>query len=268
MASDFYLVLPSNASMHLHPNNTLTNFVTTLPRHVNLRGEWECGLAEINYPHNWFNVTKEDGVMEIQPAPGIVSEHGARGNASLTYIDAGYYDRPELLIEAIAKKLMIPRVGSKKKGARLSYSSVTQKATVFLTPNTRLTLTGVMGDILGFPSKVLTSPVGSYSLKPFEGSSVVDINQGMESLYVYSSVVEPRIVGNSFVPLLRIVPITGKHGDMVSKQFDHIHYVPLMTKVFGTVEVDIRDDTGRSVPFERGKVTVTLHFRRRKNSLF
>jgi len=67
---------------------------------------------------------------------------------------------------------------------------------------------------------------------------------------------------------MRIVPITGKHGYMVSKQFDHIHYVRLMTKAFGTVEVDIRDDTGRSVPFERGKVTVTLHFRRRKNSLF
>ena len=97
---------------------------------------------------------------------------------------------------------------------------------------------------------------------------MVDIKQGMESLYVYSSVVEPRIVGNRFVPLLMIVPITGTHGDMVSKQFDHIHYVRLMTKAFGTVEVDTRDDTGRSVPIERGKVTVTLHFRRRKNSVF
>ena len=213
-------------------------------------------------------VTKEDGVLEIQPAPGIVSEHGARGNASLTYIDAGYYDQPELLIKAIGKKLMTPRTGSKKKRAKRTYSSVTQKATVYLTPNTRLTLTGVMRQILGFPSKVPTNPVGNYSLKPFDGYSVVDMNQGVESLYVYSSVVEPRIVGNSFMPLLRIVPITGKHGDMVSKQFDHIHYVPLMTKTFGTVEVDIRDDTGRSVPIEQGKVTVTLHFRRRKNSLF
>jgi hypothetical protein len=39
-----------------------------------------------------------------------------------------------------------------------------------------------------------------------------------------------------------------------------------MTKTFGTVEVDIRDDTGRSVPFERGKVTVMLHFRSRTAS--
>ena len=85
---------------------------------------------------------------------------------------------------------------------------------------------------------------------------------------MYSSVVQPRIFGNSFVPLLRIVPITGKHGEVVSKQFDNIHYVPLLTREFGTVEVVIRDDTGRSVPFETGMVTVTLHFRRRKNRLF
>ena len=106
-----------------------------------------------------------------------------------------------------------------------------------------------MGQILGFPTKIIISPAGSYTLKPFEGSSVVDMNQGMEALYVYSSVVQPRIVGNSFVPLLRIVPITGKHGEVVSKQFDNIYYVPLLTREFGTVEVDIRDDTGCSVPF-------------------
>ena len=33
-------------------------------------------------------------------------------------------------------------------------------------------------------------------------------------------------------------------------------------------ETEIRDDTGRPVPFERGKVTVTLHFRRRSTGLF
>ena len=102
--------------------------------------------------------------------------------------------------------------------------------------------------ILGFPTKVIKSPAGNYSFKPFEGSSVVDMNQGMKALYVYSSVVQPRIFGNSFLPLLRIVPITGKHGEMVSKQFDNIHYVPLLTREFGTIEVDIRDDTGLSVP--------------------
>ena len=68
--------------------------------------------------------------------------------------------------------------------------------------------------------------------------------------------------------LLRIVPITGRHGEMVTTRFDHVQDIPVMSREFGTIETEIRDDTGRPVPFERGKVTVTLHFRRRSTGLF
>ena len=92
--------------------------------------------------------------------------------------------------------------------------------------------------------------------------------RGFESLYVYSSIVEPRIVGDKIAPLLRIVPITGRHGEMVTTRFDHVQYIPVLSREFGSVETEIRDDTGRPVPFERGKVTVTLHFRRCSSGLF
>ena len=56
MASEFYLVLPSNSSMVTHPNNTLAQYITNLPRRISLSGVWECGLTEIHYPHDWYNV--------------------------------------------------------------------------------------------------------------------------------------------------------------------------------------------------------------------
>ena len=56
VSSDFYLTLPSNASMKRHPENTLTHYVTTLPRRVDLSGEWECGAVSVQYPHPWYNV--------------------------------------------------------------------------------------------------------------------------------------------------------------------------------------------------------------------
>ena len=56
MASEFYIVLPSNSSMVTHPNNTLAQYITNLPRRISLSGEWECGLTEIHYPHDWYNV--------------------------------------------------------------------------------------------------------------------------------------------------------------------------------------------------------------------
>ena len=66
--------------------------------------------------------------------------------------------------------------------------------------------------------------------------------------------------------LRRIVPITGRHGEMVAARFDHVQYMPVLNREFEAVETEIRDDTGRPVPFERGKVTVTLHLRRRRHS--
>ena len=38
-------------------------------------------------------------------------------------------------------------------------------------------------------------------------------------------------------------------------------YVPVRTKSFESVEILLRNDAGEPVPFERGKVVVTLHFR-------
>ena len=43
----------------------------------------------------------------------------------------------------------------------------------------------------------------------------------------------------------------------------------VLSREFEAVEIEIRDDTGRPVPFERGKVTMTLHLRRhRRTGLF
>jgi hypothetical protein len=74
------------------------------------------------------------------------------------------------------------------------------------------------------------------------------------------------MVGDAEVPLLRIVQVAGRDGEMTTRAFDHIQYCPLVLRRFQTVEIDIRDDTGVKIPFERGRVVVTLHCRRRKES--
>ena len=74
-----------------------------------------------------------------------------------------------------------------------------------------------------------------------EGDSVVDVHQRFNTLYVYTdAAAESRVVGDSLVPLLRIVPIYGQHGSMISNPFDHVQYVPLLCKEFGTITVDMR----------------------------
>ena len=57
--------LPSNSSMQYFPDNKRSKFVTKLSRTLQLDGEWEVGLAEIVYPHTWYNIRKGKNSGEI-----------------------------------------------------------------------------------------------------------------------------------------------------------------------------------------------------------
>ena len=110
------------------------------------------------------------------------------------------------------------------------------------------------------------SPDAPYPFRKV-AEDVVNMTRGFDTIYVYTDVVESRIVGDSLAPLVRALPVGGIHGATVSDRFTNIHYVPLLYSHFKSIEMDIRDDTGRRVPFEYGKVTVTLNFRRRRTGL-
>ena len=59
-----------------------------------------------------------------------------------------------------------------------------------------------------------------------EAEDVVNITRGIDTIFVYTDVVESRIVGDSLAPLLRALPVGGSHGATVSDRFTNIHYVP------------------------------------------
>ena len=44
--TQFYLHLPSNASLNKFPNNTLTEYRVCLPQTITLSGDWEVALTE------------------------------------------------------------------------------------------------------------------------------------------------------------------------------------------------------------------------------
>ena len=241
MASDdFYLVLPSNSSMSMYPNNTLAQYVTNLPRRIS--------LTDIHYPHDWYNVR----------GARLTVEHDGETETDDDFED-GYYDSAEALVKTLN--------GDKPGRVKFGYEPVTQKIIAHMKGETKFTLYGDLPDILGFGTGDSRTSIESSARSMFvRGYSIVDLRRGFESLYVYSSIVESRIVGDKIAPLLRIVPISGRHGEMVTVRFDHVQYIPVLSREFGTIETEIRDDTGRPVPFERGKVTVTMHFRRRRHS--
>ena len=89
----------------------------------------------------------------------------------------------------------------------------------------------------------------------------MDLEYGFHDLFVYRDLIQSKYVGDALVPLLRIVSVEGEVGQRVSKSFLHPQYVPVSRKQFKTIEVNIKRDTVESVPFEFGRVLLTLHFR-------
>ena len=104
----------------------------------------------------------------------------------------------------------------------------------------------------------------------YTGSRVCDLQHGFHALYVYCDIVEPTIVGDSRVPLLRAVHFnaTKESNTVVHKIYQNVMYIPIHRNNFNTIEILIRTDTGESVPFESGTLMVTLHFRLRKPAYF
>ena len=50
------MILPSNSSMQYFPENTTSSFITELLQTVELHGEWEVALSEIQFPCSFSHV--------------------------------------------------------------------------------------------------------------------------------------------------------------------------------------------------------------------
>ena len=252
----FYITLPSNSSMKYFPNNTLTHFTTQLPQPIQLKGEWEVGLVEIQYPRSWYNV-REGKVWLTLSHIDRPDDGGARTHRLV--LPEGYYPTPTSLIRGLEKLLKETRhsqVRPLSKALSISFDENTRKYLVALTmEKTVVTFSDQLKRMLGLRYSMITGPANMI------GVGDEDIHADIPTLYVYSDLVEPRVVGDVRAPLLRIIPSRGSYGDHVDQTFQHVEYLPCRKKDFSTIEIDIRDDTGEPVPFERGKLVVTLHFR-------
>lgn len=114
----------------------------------------------------------------------------------------------------------------------------------------------------GFIPEEKTHKAGFFATEP------ASLLRGIpDKMFVYCDLCESYVTGDVRSPLLRIVPIEAhtdifEYGATHVKYFSPAHYIPLRKTNFRTIEIDIRDQLGKKIPFEGGTLTVTLHFRR------
>ena len=240
--TQFYLHLPSNSSLDKFPKNTLTEYRVCLPQTISLTGDWEVALTEIHYPHSWNNV---QGNFENR---FYLRNQELAGVWEAVIIPPGYYSSTEEVLSKM-NELIGKRFGD---DVKFTYDMLNRKVTVNLQNNAEVYF-GDIGYVLGFtPGKVIS--------KTSTAERAVDLEHGFHDLYIYCDIIQSQFVGDALVPLLRIVPVEGKEGQRINKSFIRPQYVPVSRRQFESIEVNIKRDTGEFVPFEFGRVLLTLHF--------
>ena len=250
--AQFYLHLPSNSSLDKFPNNTLTEYRVCLPQTVSLTGDWEVALTEIHYPHSWNNV---QGNFENR---FYLRNQELDGMWEALIVPPGHYSSVADVITKINE--VVSSNGRFKDEVQLSFDTLNRKVTVHLQNKVEVYFSDI-GQMLGFLPKEVIS-------KNSTADREADLDHGFHDLYVYCDIIQPQYVGDALVPLLRIVPVEGKDGERISKSFIRPQYVPVSRKQFESIEVNIKRDTGETVPFEFGRVLLTLHFRQSRSVNF
>ena len=119
-------------------------------------------------------------------------------------------------------------------------------------------------DIIALYGDQLAEVEFSFARGHFISYRRTDIKGGVSSIYIYSNLVQYSYVGDAYAQLLRTIPVkeTEKWGDVVHHVFDKPHLIPLQSRNFDTIEIDIKDDAGAHIPFEIGRVTIKLVFKK------
>jgi hypothetical protein len=292
--SSIYLHLPANASGNEFPENTNSSFKIRLANRLRLDGsKWEVALLDLMYPNNWHNVTQ--GVITVKK--WMIGQNGQRIEGAELQTDVelrkGRYRNLNELLKEIHAALMTFGFESK---FVFYYDDV--RDLMFLIINDKdysLYLSEDLASVFGFKAnheytsslpqssseesssqssdleqlaealdpEVDRRRVSALTPTSFQSPISPDLSQGFTSLYVYCSLCEPRLVGDSLVRLLRVIPIRNvKREKDVSEEVRNPHYVRLTNTDTDVVEVNISTDDGRPVAFKGGKVWMNLHLRR------
>jgi len=276
----FYVTLPSNSSMRHYPDNSPSHFFTKLPQTFELASTYEVGLAEIQFPMSFLNVETTEfasfyyiAFKASDAVPTLTSLEDFENNKprnERVIVPSGLHETSASFVSYLNELFQDnfqrnDPTRKDEKRVKLFYDHTTKKVHLKLYEDrTGLILSPNLQRVLGFSRHSEFLGPRRYT----SDTDAVDVNEDLKTVFVYCDVVRPRPVGDAMVPLLRTVPLVNKAGeDMVYRIYEKPHYVPLSRFQFDTMEILLTTDSGKKVPFQKGKSVVTLHFRQQRSEL-
>lgn len=277
---DFYVTLFSNSSMNFYPGNKTGSFTVQLPRTMSLNGEWVVALTEIQYPYSFFNVQNGQNEIKIKEmlvtkkviefistnkvTPEVMAKKFKPTWISCK-IEPGYYTSAEKLLNAVNAAIL-----EKTKNVNffeLDTASQKVKAVpAVIAEGNRL----ILGVKLSERLAVQLGYNPNYEITEENSAAihVLNLTSGIpDKMLIYCDIIEPQIIGDKCAKVMRTVTMTPDGAEpyfakAYCKDFTQLQYIPLQTKNFESISIDIRDITSGIMPFQFGTSSVKLHFKR------
>ena len=301
---EFQLTVPSNSSAVYFPGNKPNLFKTMLPSTLNLAGEWEVALIDVQYPHNWTNFNRDiiaviaiaeqnifealepafkdsfllvDGIQGVRKLKAEVeamlqTNKDRKRNSCALYLQVptGYYDTPQTLVNKFLKEFRSFGKNDQRLVFNGEFDAITKKV-VWTAPNyNQVSFISAKEDFfnfLGIYHEKFNENI--YSGAPLYAQQKKALcSNDSNSMYIYCDIIKYQIVGDIEAPLFGVLPVQGRDGEQIYWGFNPPYYIPVNTDSLRSFEIRICNDMGELFPFDpSGKVVCRLHFRRKRLTL-
>ena len=249
----FTIELVSNASGGFFPENTLSSFTNFLPEQVKLEGQWEVAISQISYPSMYQN--KPEGKFKLNGGEIQVDKKLSKSTSTYS-IEPGLYTSFTDIVEA-KNRLIQERNIHNETCITVKVSCRTQKIVIMLA-NDSSGLAFCSTDLGHIFVKNVGNEFGVMLIGkgPHEPKSAFDVVR-IQSLMIYSDIVEYSIVGDTKAPLLRYFLFISKlkGGNIITtgqymnyQTFSYLQFRPLLKNSFHSIHIDLRDHLVKKYP--------------------
>ena len=299
---EFMLTLPSNASAKYFPENTPSCFKVALPKVLELEGEWEIAIVNIQYPYNWPNYLEdyiaivasvkddENGKKQFADYCEVYTAEIAKDPAAheifaktieyikvfqtnevafkLIKIPTGFYKHPALVSRYLMSMFNKQEHGlpTKMKWKIEAFFDPIRNQFDFEATN------------INFFQIISTTPRvhRTLGLRPQKWNDKIFISgihdntekpymENLSTMYIYCDLIKYQIVGDTQAPLLAALAVQGDQGDQCFWGFNPPYYIPLNQNSFSSIQIKICTPFGEPFPFDpSGRVVLQMHLRRHR----
>ena len=206
---DFFTIqLVFNTSSQLFPNNTLSSIIKSLPKQVNLEGQWDVAIFEISYPSMYQNVTEGKSMFYDEKLSKTTEGY---------YLEPGLYSSITDIVESM-NTLIQESNSHRDTGITIKVRRVTQKIKAYLA-NEESSLDNFSSDLGHIIGGDVRNDLGILMhLKGPHGPTFAYDIVRIHSLMIYTYIAEYNNFGDTKAPLLRCFPFISKlkSGDIIA----------------------------------------------------